>query len=108
MASIITIRLIMIIAVLIISPLYKLYTSRSCAEVASFYNNSAQKTTALYPECATYFNGTNPDKHIAVLLDFNGRQEETGAALAEGFIMAAGLALALHAIGIEIYVSVRL
>jgi hypothetical protein len=95
----------MIIAVLIVSPLYKLYTSRSCAEIASLYRNSSAKTTALYPECSSYFDGTTPDKYVAVLLNFNGRVEEVGAALAEGFILGFTLALALHAIGIEIYVS---
>jgi hypothetical protein len=94
----------MIITVTIIEPLRQFYVARPCSEIAWLYEGSERNTKTFYPECASYFNGTDPEKYVAVNLNFNGRKEQIGASLGESFVMALGLALTLHAVGIEIYV----
>lgn len=60
----------------------------------------------MYPECASYLDGSDPQQQAIVHANFsNGRSTEIGAALDLGFGMALWVATAMHAIGIEIYVS---
>ena len=70
---------------------------------------SAAKTLEFYPECAAYFDGSNPDQHAIVRasMDFN-RVDQMSAALGTTFGMALWLGMALQAAGIEIYVSDRM
>lgn len=59
----------------------------------------------LYPECADWYTG-NTGRHAAVLADLGGGTAATAAAaLGMNFGSAMWLALAIHAIGVEIYVS---
>jgi hypothetical protein len=59
----------------------------------------------MYPDCRSYFNGSNPDQHVVVRMNFNGQPEQLSAALGESFSMAVWLALAIHAAVVEVYVS---
>ena len=60
----------------------------------------------MYPACASYLNGTDVGQEAVVHADFGGDvSTELGAALNMSFGMALWLALALHAVGVEIYVS---
>lgn len=62
-----------------------------------------------YPACAAYANGSNFNQVSAVLADMNGSSAaNAGAALNINFGMALWLAFAVHALGIEVYVSIRL
>ena len=67
---------------------------------------SSAKTLEFYPECASFFNGSNPDQHAIVraAMDDN-RIDQISAALGTTFGMAIWLGMVLHAAGIEIYVS---
>lgn len=70
---------------------------------------SEQATLARYPECASYLNGTNPGQQAAVHANFgSGEPVEIGAAMNMCFGMALWVALSLHAIGVEVYVSSKL
>lgn len=86
------------------------FTTRPCAQIAYNYLGLGQTeaiTTYLYPDCQAYFNGSNPDQHVVVTLNSNGLPDQVGAALSESFGMAAWLALAIHAMAVEIYVSTQ-
>jgi len=60
-----------------------------------------------YPECEGYMAGNDPHGLAKVKADVNGTPVELAAAFGSVFGAAFWLALALHAIGIEVYVSQR-
>lgn len=96
----------MFLSAIITSKLGDYYTARPCYQIAFIYHGSEKITTKLYPQCAAYFNGSNHDQHVVIRTGFqNGRPEEISAGLGIGFGMALFLALAIHAVGVEIYVS---
>jgi hypothetical protein len=110
MSSIITVRLIMFISASSIANNPSYYTSRPCAQIAYSYQGLGPTeaiTTSLYPDCQAFFNGSNPDQHVVVALNLNGLPDQVGAALGESFTMAVWLALAIHAMAVEIYVSAQ-
>jgi hypothetical protein len=110
MSSIITVRLIMFASAASIANKGGYYTTRPCAQIAYIYQGFGKSeaiTTYLYPACQAYFNGSNPDQNVVVALNFNGLPDQVGAALGESFGMAVWLALALHAMAVEIYVSAQ-
>ena len=62
-----------------------------------------------YPVCESFASGSNPDQVAPVLASFAGNSSGgVGAALNLSFGMALWLALNIHAIGIEVYVSTSL
>lgn len=66
---------------------------------------SASETLDYYPECASYFNGSNPDQQVLVLasMSFN-RIDQVAVALGAPFGMALWLGMAIQAAGVEVYV----
>lgn len=106
---IVTMRLIQYIAAIIISMIGTYYTARPCAQVADMVED-ANRTLELYPECATFFSGENPGQQVVVHADLTSPSSaaEAGAAAGMAFGMAIWLAFALHAIGVEVYVSLLL
>lgn len=103
--SIITSRIVLIIAATAISTSNNYYTSRPCAQLAYIHKSQAQ-TLRYYPSCASFFNMTNPGQEAVVHASMaNGVSSEIGVALGLSFGMALWMALAIHAVGIEVYVS---
>lgn len=103
--SIITSRFIMIAATSIISSIGSYYIAWPCAKIAYTFG-SAEKAAKLYPACAAYVNGTSPHQQAVVHANFEGGlPTEIGAALNLSFGMALWVSVALHAIGVEVYVS---
>ncbi|THY71254.1 hypothetical protein D6C94_07795 [Aureobasidium pullulans] len=101
-ATIITIRIIMIISAQIISMNRNWYTTRPCAQIE--FALGRNDTLAAYPGCADYFNGKSPDLPVVVTVDFSSDNAmELSAALAIPFGTAGWLALLLHTIAIEVY-----
>ncbi|KAK2049353.1 hypothetical protein LZ31DRAFT_339932 [Colletotrichum somersetense] len=102
--SIVTLRLIMFFSASIISRIGTYYAARPCGQVAYTVGDS-NRTLELYPDCAAYFSGANPHQQTIVHADIITATSaaEVGAALGLSFGMAFWLALAIHAIGIEIY-----
>lgn len=80
------------------------YQARSCAQLYSIYNNSEDDTLQAYPDCAPYFSGEDVNKQVAVEANFLGDAAGSAASLGINFGAAMWLAIALHAIGVEIYV----
>ncbi|PVH92313.1 hypothetical protein DM02DRAFT_282318 [Periconia macrospinosa] len=103
-SCIITNRLILVLSAQIISRVGSYYTSWPCAKLA-FTIKDDVKTAELYPECASYFNGSDLLKQASVHANFgdDGTGAEVGAAFNMTFGMALWLALLLHAVGVEIY-----
>lgn len=97
----------MIVAAKVISSSGEYYTVWSCAKIAYTLRDD-DTLLGIYPVCAAYLNGTNAGQEVVVRADFGGGiPTELGAALNVSFGMALWLALALHAVGVEIYVSLE-
>lgn len=80
------------------------YTTRPCAQIE--FALGRNDTLAAYPGCADYFNSKSPDLPVVVTVDFSSDNAmELSAALAIPFGTAGWLALLLHTIAIEVYVS---
>ena len=89
----------MISAASIISLWGPFYKAERCDKLASFYKSN-EALLAVYPSC----NAST--SYVAVKADMNaGNAGNVAAALNLSFGMSVWLALALHAIGVEIYVS---
>ncbi|KAF2729458.1 hypothetical protein EJ04DRAFT_588713 [Polyplosphaeria fusca] len=100
--SIITVRIIMIITARIISN-DSYFVAKPCA-VLDFIHQTEEATMELYPACAAFYNGTNLGQQALVHATMKGGiPSEIGAALNISFGMAMWLALAMHAIGVEVY-----
>jgi hypothetical protein len=102
--AIITARFIMIIAALIISK-DDYFVAWPCAKIETTLDEGSLLLSS-YPACAAYVNGTNPQEFALVKASMDGPGGgNAGAALNVTFGMALWLAVAIHAIGVEVYVS---
>lgn len=102
--TIITSRIIGILMTTIVSTTGGYHTARPCAMIDFTFEGNQTATLQYYPDCAAYYDGSDPDKHVAVTANFNGQVVEIGASLSSVFGGAIWLALAIHTIGVEIYV----
>jgi hypothetical protein len=83
------------------------YTVRTCAQVAFALGQS--KTLAAYPQCTDFFDGNAPRLPVIVTADFaSDNSMELSAALGIPFGAAGWLALLLHTLAIETYVSITI
>lgn len=105
--SIITTRIVMILATVIISASGGYSVVWPCAKIESALSHSSMLISD-YPACIAYANGTDPNGLAVVLANLDGETGvNAGAALNMSFGMALWLSVVLHAIGIEVYVSGR-
>jgi hypothetical protein len=65
-----------------------------------------EQTLERYPDCAGSYDGSHPGQNVLVKGNINGGTDETGATFNLNFGMAVWLALFLHTLGVEIYVSI--
>ena len=79
------------------------YTVRTCAQI-EFIMRSKGAVLHFYPDCAAYFAG-QLDKVVAVAADMEGNGATAASALGIIGVMGCWLALFIHAVAIEIYVS---
>jgi len=97
-------RLIMIITAVSVSAIGSYHAQYRCDELLFTINNDT-RTYQDYPLCQTGL----PTDVVAVKAMLGGPNttiETAGAALRTGFGMSLWLALAIHAIGVEVYVSI--
>ncbi|KAL6156901.1 hypothetical protein ACJQWK_06740 [Exserohilum turcicum] len=100
--SIVTSRFITAISAQIIAN-QGYYIVWTCAKIADTISKDVNLATS-YPSCAAYANGTDPEAVSAVAAKFAGGNIATiGAALNVVFGMALWVSLALHAVGVEVY-----
>jgi uncharacterized membrane protein len=96
--SILTMRLIMIIAATILPMMGRYYGTMSCDELSTLVGPNS--FAASYPQCY----GT-PTQQIPVEASMSAGVENVGIALQLNFGMAVWLAIFLHTIGVEIYLN---
>lgn len=80
------------------------HTAMPCSRL-EFFMGGANMTLQLYPDCAAYFSGEDPSREVAVAAMLTGHGGNAMSAVSVTFGASFWLALALHAIGVEIYVS---
>jgi hypothetical protein len=68
---------------------------------------SQEKTLSLFPGCESYYNGSDINQATAVKADLSGEKYEAAAVLDISFGMAFWMALFIHAVAVEIYVSTK-
>ncbi|KAL8917791.1 MAG: hypothetical protein Q9172_005680 [Xanthocarpia lactea] len=99
--SIITLRIIMIISTLLISKAGGYYQAMPCDKISFMFEDDQTGFRDSFPACFAA-NGTM-DGWVAVNADFAQNVVQIAASLNVTFGTAGWLALALHAIGVEIY-----
>ncbi|KAK1772020.1 hypothetical protein QBC33DRAFT_525459 [Phialemonium atrogriseum] len=104
-SAIITTRAIQIPAAVIISLQGGHFAARPCDQIADTLGGGANATLRSYPECAAFFSGEDPHRFAAVRANIagGGNAIEGGVALGMAFGAAMWLAVAMHCIGIEVY-----
>jgi uncharacterized membrane protein len=100
LGTIITERIIMVIAAQIITMIGSYHTIWSCDELKFVLKDNIQHLEQAYPQCIS-----NSSANVVVRADFGTQVEEVGASLRITFGMAMWLAIALHAVGVEIYLN---
>ena len=96
----------MVIAAMIISQQTGYYASRPCEQLDFIFEGNRTATLAQFPHCAAFYTGENLGQHALVEANINGGSAaNAAAALGIGFGPSLWLSLAIHAVGIEIYVS---
>jgi Predicted membrane protein (DUF2306) len=100
MGTIITERLIMVIAAQIISAIGSYYTIFSCKELSFTLDGDPRDLESVYPQCTA-----NSSANAIVHANFGNQQENIGASLRMTFGMAMWLAIFLHVLGVEVYLN---
>ncbi|KAI1377991.1 hypothetical protein F4677DRAFT_32152 [Hypoxylon crocopeplum] len=101
--AIITMRLIIGISVIVLSMAGGYYTVQPCEKV-SFILGGEDATLASYPECAPFFSGEDPNRHIAVLANvLDNNKVEVASAINLVFGMCGWVAIFIHVFGVEVY-----
>ena len=104
--TIITMRLIMIIAANISSSQGN-YFVEPCKKIDYIYKGDEAEVLKSYPGCSAFYDGSNPAASVMAKADMSGSNVvQIVAAMNMTFGGSIWLALALHAVGIEIYVSI--
>lgn len=78
---------------------------RPCAQIDSDGILSAEAIQQAWPRCLAYFSGVDPGQQVLVDANYYGLPIEVNVALSIASGASALLALSLHAVGVEIYVS---
>ncbi|KAL8709505.1 MAG: hypothetical protein Q9220_005747 [cf. Caloplaca sp. 1 TL-2023] len=103
LGTIITLRLIMVLAALVASSMSGYYVTMTCGEIFSIFDTK-QEALDHYAQCGQ--SGSTLDTLVIVQATFaNGQLEQIAASLRLSFGMALWMALFLHAVGVEIYLN---
>lgn len=94
----------MIIAAQVISAAGDFWLVQNCAKLLDVIGDP-QQLVDQYPSCASLVETGNQQAVAAVNAQFGGTVVELMSALNISFGMAGWLALGLHALGVEVYVS---
>ncbi|OQV04341.1 hypothetical protein CLAIMM_09237 [Cladophialophora immunda] len=103
LGAIITTRIIMLIAALTVSQIGSYNVIMTCGELSSIHGHS--NLAGVHPDCVADSDVLGNKLKMIHADFFSGIEEETGASLRIGFGMALWLAFFLHAVGIEVYLS---
>jgi hypothetical protein len=103
LGTIITTRIIMVLAALITSAIGSYNVIMSCGELGSIHGFGYLAET--YPGCVVNSTIQQSDLRIVHADMSSDLDEETGASLRVSFAMAIWLAFFLHAVGVEVYLA---
>ena len=80
------------------------YVTRPCTQIDGFYQDP-DTVLSFYPGCASFYDGSNPTKHVVVAVDFNSEDDAMPIAAALGITFGAAgwLAWWIHAVLVEVY-----
>ncbi|MBE3046457.1 hypothetical protein IMZ48_28785 [Candidatus Bathyarchaeota archaeon] len=96
----------MIIVATVISGQAGYYAPRPCGQLDFIFEGNETAMVAEFPDCVAFYSGENPDQHTLVEANMDGASGAgAAAAIGMGFGSALMLTLAIHAVGVEIYVS---
>ena len=96
----------MVIAGGIVSDQGGYYAPRPCGQLDFIFNGDKNTTLEHFPECAPFYSGDNPGQYAMVEANMDGDSAAYAvAALGIGFGPAIWLAIFIHGVGVEIYVS---
>lgn len=103
--AIVTMRVIIIISAIVLSLVGGYYYATPCDKI-NYLLKGENATIARYPECASFFSGEDPDRHVVVRASvLTDDRVEIGAVINLVFGTSGWMAMAIHAIGLELYVS---
>ncbi|KAI2471575.1 hypothetical protein F4781DRAFT_102388 [Annulohypoxylon bovei var. microspora] len=102
--AIVTMRIIMVVSVIVISMIGGFYYVEPCDKI-SFLLKGENATLAAYPDCAPFFSGEDPNRHIAVPASVFDRTDIVQVAAALNFVFGSSgwIAIFLHTFGVELY-----
>lgn len=98
-------RIVMIIAVQIISMIGSYYYAVPCDKLAWFFPDPSV-LPQVYPSCTPYVQNSNTTSYTVINANFTGNVFEVMASFNMTFGMAAWISFFMHAVGVEIYVSI--
>lgn len=78
---------------------------RPCAQIDSDGVVPKSVIERAWPECTAFFTGAHPDQRVSVRADYYGLPIEVNVAISIVSGASAFVALFLHAMGVELYVS---
>lgn len=101
--AIVTMRVIIIISAIVLSLVGGYYYATPCDKI-NYLLKGENATIARYPECASFFSGEDPDRHVVVRASvLTDDRVEIGAVINLVFGTSGWMAMAIHAIGLELY-----
>ncbi|KAI0165125.1 hypothetical protein GGR52DRAFT_95330 [Hypoxylon sp. FL1284] len=101
--AIVTMRVIITLSVMFMSYSGGYYYVQPCAKLEHMLEGR-NATLTQYPECAPFFSGEDPDRHVAVRATvFTDSLVEKGSMINLVFGTSGWLAIFIHVIGTEIY-----
>lgn len=104
LGTIITTRLIMITAAVIITKVGTYYSPMTCGEI-NFLVPPGEYLTSKYPQCLNLTTANIDTTIVPVHANFGNNMEEIGASMRLPFGMGLWLSMFLHTVGVEIYLA---
>ena len=104
MGTIITLRFILAASAVIIANTGSYFLAQPCDKLDFMLGK--ETTLARYPDCANFYNGTRLDQNVVVQANGFDETDSVAVAMNMTFGMSFWLAMFLHFIGVEIYVSI--
>ncbi|KAI1505047.1 hypothetical protein F5X99DRAFT_301863 [Biscogniauxia marginata] len=100
---IVTFRFSLYFGALAVSSIGGYYLAQPCDKI-NFTLGGREATMAAYPGCESFFSGENPSQHVVVTANYNSKDPmQVAASFNTVFGMSAWICIALHAVGIEVY-----
>ncbi|KAL3424405.1 hypothetical protein PVAG01_03686 [Phlyctema vagabunda] len=104
LGTIITLRIIMVISAFAMTAMNNYYTTMPCDEILYLHDGNQAELLRIYPQCSD-IAALEGGRVVVKASMTGGYSENVGASLGLPFGMALWLALLMHLIGVEMYLS---